>query len=59
MAQRALRGLALGRKVWLFARPDRSGQGAALLYSLIDPMQPVGEPSLQLDVVELGGDVAG
>ena len=34
-AERALRGLALGRKAWLFAGSDRGGQRAALLYSLI------------------------
>jgi hypothetical protein len=33
-AERALRGLALGRKAWLFAGSDRGGQRAALLYSL-------------------------
>ena len=35
VAERALRGLALGRKAWLFAGSDRGGQRAALLYSLI------------------------
>jgi transposase len=34
-AERALRGLALGRKAWLFAGSDRGGQRAAILYSLI------------------------
>src|ERR1700736_2413871 len=34
-AERALRGIALGRKSWLFAGPDRGGQRAAALYSLI------------------------
>jgi len=34
-AERALRGLALGRKAWLFAGSDRGGERAALLYSLI------------------------
>ena len=34
-AERALRGLALVRKAWLFAGSDRGGQRAALLYSLI------------------------
>lgn len=34
-AERALRGLALGRKAWLFAGSDRGGQRAAMLYSLI------------------------
>jgi transposase len=34
-AERGLRGLALGRKAWLFAGSDRGGQRAALLYSLI------------------------
>ena len=34
-AERALRGVALGRKAWLFAGRDRGGQRAAALYSLI------------------------
>jgi len=34
-AERALRGLALGRKSWLFAGSDRGGDRAALMYSLI------------------------
>jgi transposase len=34
-AERALRGLALGRKAWLFAGSDRGGQRAAFLFSLI------------------------
>jgi transposase len=34
-AERALRGIALGRKAWLFAGSDRGGQRAAMMYSLI------------------------
>jgi hypothetical protein len=34
-AERALRGLALGRKSWLFAGSDRGGDRAALMYTLI------------------------
>jgi hypothetical protein len=34
-AERALRGIALGRKSWLFAGSDRGGQHAAVMYSLI------------------------
>lgn len=34
-AERALRGIALGRKSWLFAGSDRGGQRAALMYTLI------------------------
>lgn len=33
--ERALRGIALGRKSWLFAGSDRGGQRAVALYSLI------------------------
>ena len=32
---RALCGIALGRKSWLFAGSDRGGQRAAAIYSLI------------------------
>jgi transposase len=34
-AERALRGIALGRKSWLFAGSDRGGTRAAVIYSLI------------------------
>ncbi len=34
-AERALRGIALGRKSWLFCGSDRGGQRAAATYSLI------------------------
>lgn len=34
-AERGLRGIALGRKAWLFAGSDRGGQRAAMMYSLI------------------------
>ncbi|GAB4363533.1 MAG: IS66 family transposase [Kiloniellaceae bacterium] len=35
-AERALRGVALGRKNWLFAGSDRGGARAAAIYSLIE-----------------------
>ena len=34
-AERALRGIALGRKGWLFAGSDRGGKRAAIMISLI------------------------
>jgi transposase len=34
-AERALRGIALGRKSWLFCGSDRGGERAAVMYSLI------------------------
>ena len=34
-AERALRGVALGRRAWLFAGSDRGGERAADIYSLI------------------------
>ena len=34
-AERALRGLALGRKSWLFCGSDRGGERAAVMYGLI------------------------
>ena len=34
-AERALRGVAIGRKSWLFAGSERGGARAAMLYSLI------------------------
>ena len=34
-AERALRGICLGRKSWLFAGSDRGGVRAAVMYTLI------------------------
>ena len=34
-AERALRGIALGSKAWLFAGSDRGGERAAFMYGLI------------------------
>jgi hypothetical protein len=34
-AERALRGIALGRKAWLFAGSQRGGERAAIMYTLI------------------------
>ncbi len=34
-AERALSGIALGRKSWLFAGSERSGERAAFMYTLI------------------------
>jgi len=34
-AERTLRGIALGRRAWLFAGSDRGGERAAAMYSLI------------------------
>jgi transposase len=34
-AERALRGIALGRKAWLFAGSDRGGERAAIMFALI------------------------
>jgi hypothetical protein len=35
VAERALRGIALGRKSWLFAGSERGGDRAASMYTLI------------------------
>lgn len=35
-AERAIRGIALGRKNWLFVRSERGGQSAAIAYTLIE-----------------------
>src|SRR3979490_2927842 len=34
-AERALRGIALGRKAWLFAGSERGGERAAIMLTLI------------------------
>jgi Transposase IS66 family len=38
-AERALRGIALGRKAWLFAGSDRGGERAAIILTLIQTGQ--------------------
>ena len=35
VAERGVRGIALGRKSWLFCGSDRGGECAAVMYSLI------------------------
>jgi transposase len=35
-AERVLRGIAIGRKSWLFAGSDRGGERAAAMFSLIE-----------------------
>ena len=35
-AERAMRGVALGRKNWLFAGSERGGQSAAVAFTLIE-----------------------
>jgi hypothetical protein len=35
-AERALRGIAIGRRAWLFAGSDRGGERAAAMFSLIE-----------------------
>jgi len=40
-AERALRGVAIGRKAWLFAGSDRGGERAAAMYSLIVTPRPL------------------
>ncbi len=35
-AERALRGIALGRRSWMFCGSDRGGERAAVMYGLIN-----------------------
>ena len=53
-AERALRGIALGRKSWLFAGSDRGGQRAAAMVSLIVTcrLNDVDERAWMADVIE-------
>jgi hypothetical protein len=50
-AERALRGIALGRRAWLFAGSDRGGEWAAVMYTLIataklnGPIRKLGSPT--------------
>ena len=51
-AERALRGVALGRRAWLFAGSDRGGERAAFMYSLIGTAKPGGvDPQARLGCV--------
>jgi transposase len=50
-AERALRGIALGRKAWLFAGSDRGGERAAMIYTLIitAKLNDAAHPASRLD----------
>ena len=52
-AERALRGVALGRKAWLFAGSPRGGDRAAFMYSLIvtAKMNDIDPPAWLADVL--------
>ncbi len=52
-AERALRGIALGRKAWLFAGNDRGGERAASMYTLIETakLNDVDPPAWLADVL--------
>jgi transposase len=51
-AERALRGVALGRKNWLFAGSDKGGQRAAAVYSLVETAKLCGrDPEAYLRTV--------
>jgi transposase len=48
-AERALRGIALGRKAWLFAGSDRGGECAAVMFTLVQTAKLNGvDPQAQL-----------
>ena len=57
-AERALRGIAVGRKAWLFAGSDRGGERAAAIYSLIitAKLNDVDPRAWLADVLERIGD---
>jgi len=52
-AERALRGIALGRKAWLFAGSDRGGERAAIMFTLIQTakLNDVDPPAWLADVL--------
>src|SRR4030088_3455905 len=51
-AERALRGIAIGRRAWLFAGSDRGGERAAAMFTLIEPAKLNGiDPHACLAVV--------
>ena len=52
-AERALRGLALGRKAWLFAGSERGADRAAMMYTLIVTARVTGVTSSRPAIVAL------
>ena len=58
-AERALRGIALGRRAWLFAGSDRGGERAAIMYSLIvsAKMNDIDPQAWLADVLGRIGDI--
>ena len=43
-AERALRGIAIGRRAWLFAGSDRGGERAAAMFTLIETTASIRRP---------------
>ena len=57
-AERALRGIALGRKSWLFAGSDRGGRRAAAMYTLIGTAK-LNDVDPQVWLADVLGRIAG
>jgi len=59
-AERALRGIAMGRKSWLFAGSERGGDRAAFMYTLIvtAKMNDIDPQALMADVLAQLPDMA-
>ncbi len=57
-AERVLRGIALGRKAWLFAGSDRGGERAAFICGLIDTAR-LNEVDPQAWLADVLGRIAG
>ena len=55
-AERALRGIALGRRSWPFAGWDRGGERAAAIYSLIAKLNGIDPRAWLADVLRRIGD---
>ena len=57
-AERALRPLALGRKSWLLAGPDRGGTRAAAMYTFIGTVR-LNDVDPQAGLADVLGRIAG
>jgi hypothetical protein len=57
-AERALRGIALGRQAWFFAGSERGGERAAIMYTLIQTAMLNGSiPTLGLPMCSTGSPI--
>src|SRR3546814_18565381 len=52
LVENALRGVALGRRKWMFVGSPKGGAASALFYSLAEPCRQIGRASCRASVCQ-------